>query len=34
MPFGAVGGYYADFAPLSDQDVSAMLARPEALGST
>lgn len=25
--FGAVGGYYADFAPLSDEDVSAMLAR-------
>jgi predicted phosphoribosyltransferase len=24
MPFGAVGEYYADFAPLSDQDVSAM----------
>jgi putative phosphoribosyl transferase len=25
--FGAVGGYYADFATLSDEDVSAMLAR-------
>jgi putative phosphoribosyl transferase len=27
--FGAVGGYYADFAALSDEDVSAMLARIE-----
>lgn len=27
--FGAVGGYYADFATLSDEDVSAMLARIE-----
>ena len=25
--FGAVGGYYADFATLSDEDVSGMLAR-------
>jgi putative phosphoribosyl transferase len=31
--FGAVGGYYADFAPLSDQEVSAMLARAEAFSA-
>jgi putative phosphoribosyl transferase len=28
--FGAVGGYYADFPALTDEDVSAMLARVEA----
>ena len=27
--FGAVGGYYADFSPLTDEEVSAMLARVE-----
>jgi putative phosphoribosyl transferase len=31
--FGAVGGYYADFAALSDEEVSAMLAGAEALSS-
>lgn len=30
---GAVGGYYADFAPLSDEEVSEMLMRAEALRS-
>ena len=28
--FGAVRGYYADFAPLTDEEVCAMLARVEA----
>jgi putative phosphoribosyl transferase len=31
--FGAVRGYYAEFAPLTDEEVSAMLARAEALSS-
>jgi predicted phosphoribosyltransferase len=28
--FGAVRGYYADFAPLTDEEVCAMLARVKA----
>jgi putative phosphoribosyl transferase len=32
--FGAVGGYYADFPALTDEDVSAMLARAEATGQS
>ena len=31
--FGAVRGYYAEFAPLTDEEVAAMLARAEALSS-
>jgi putative phosphoribosyl transferase len=31
--FGAVRGYYADFAALTDEEVAAMLARAEALSS-
>ena len=30
--FGAVGGYYADFAALTDEDVSALLARAGRVG--